>query len=467
MGAGMGAKRALIVDDSKSARLFLARILEKYELDVDNAENAESAIEYLATHRPDVIFMDHMMPGMDGFQAVQAIKNNPRTATIPIMMYTSQEGELYLGQARALGAVGVLPKQIKQADVSKVLYQLHLVTDRRRSEQTTFTAVNAPSVSDPSPASPDLAAIAAAADPNLPTALTTTSLREQFAELRRALVAGVDTQTDRITAEVRALLLESLPPPPPGVLPPSPPVPWGWVVASVALAIALTSTMLWWRNVNQLNGMSAELTQLRAAVAEQQSATAALLHPPLRQGTGGSSGAQAGSAGALAEAVPGVGAAGTSHSPGEAAKPTVMTVPYGAEALGGTRLEAVRQLVYRLLKENANGVVDVKTYAGRFCLVGNSVDGFSLAPDETLFAKCDLVGNPSDDALSPAQHTPLALANLAGDVRHSTHGALQVQSMVGDPAFLATQYPPPSGDLTAGEWNRAANANNRVEIRVR
>ena len=93
----MGAKRALIVDDSKSARVFLSRILEKYEIDVDTAENAEAAIEYLGHHRPDVIFMDHMMPGMDGFQAVQAIKNNPRTATIPIMMYTSQEGELYLG----------------------------------------------------------------------------------------------------------------------------------------------------------------------------------------------------------------------------------------------------------------------------------------------------------------------------------------------------------------------------------
>src|ERR1700733_2481618 len=373
-GAGMSAKRALIVDDSKSARMFLSRILEKYELDVDTTETAELAIDYLATHRPDVIFMDHMMPGMDGFQAVQAIKNNPRTATIPIMMYTSQEGELYLGQARALWAVGVLPKQIKQADVSKVLYQLHLVTDRRRSEQTTFTAVNAPGVSaSSSPTSPDLAAIAAAADPNLPVALTTTSLREQFAELRRALVAGVDTQTDRITAEVRALLLESLPPPPPGVLPPAPPVPWGWVVASVALAIALTSTMLWWRNVNQLNGMSAELTQLRAAVAEQQSATAALLHP-LRQGASGSPGAQAGSAGTLAEAVPGVGAAGASRAAGEAAKPTVMIVPYGAEALGGTRLEAVRQLVYRLSKENASGVVDVKTYAGRFCLVGNTVE---------------------------------------------------------------------------------------------
>src|SRR5690349_24136314 len=141
MGAVMGAKRALIVDDSKSARLFLARLLEKYELDVDNAESAESAIEYLSTHRPDVIFMDHMMPGMDGLQAVRAIKNDPRTATIPIMMYTSQEGELYLGQARALGAVGVLPKQIKPTDVSKVHYQLHLVPDRRNSEQTTFKPI--------------------------------------------------------------------------------------------------------------------------------------------------------------------------------------------------------------------------------------------------------------------------------------------------------------------------------------
>ncbi len=42
-----------------------------------------------------VIFMDHMMPGMDGFQAVQSIKNNPRTAAIPILMYASQEGDLW------------------------------------------------------------------------------------------------------------------------------------------------------------------------------------------------------------------------------------------------------------------------------------------------------------------------------------------------------------------------------------
>ena len=61
---GMGAKRALIVDDSKSARVFLARVLENYDIDVDSAESAEAAIEYLTSNRPDVIFMDHLMPGI-------------------------------------------------------------------------------------------------------------------------------------------------------------------------------------------------------------------------------------------------------------------------------------------------------------------------------------------------------------------------------------------------------------------
>src|ERR1700736_4341271 len=127
----MARKRALVVDDSKSARVILSRMLEKYAIEVDMAESAEQAIEYLKHNRPASIFMDHLMPGMDGLQAVQAIKGNPQTAMIPIMMYTSQEGELYVGQARALGAMGVLPKQVRPVDVSKVLYELHLLPDRR------------------------------------------------------------------------------------------------------------------------------------------------------------------------------------------------------------------------------------------------------------------------------------------------------------------------------------------------
>ena len=79
--------------------------------------------------------MDHLMPGMDGFQAVQAIKADPEPPRSRIMMYTSQEGELYVSQARALGAVGVLPKTVKPADVSRVLYQLHLLPDGATQRQ--------------------------------------------------------------------------------------------------------------------------------------------------------------------------------------------------------------------------------------------------------------------------------------------------------------------------------------------
>src|SRR5690606_37133925 len=74
-----------------------------------------------------VVFLDHNMPGMDGFEALEAIKANPATATIPVMMYTSQEGELYVGQARALGALGVLPKSLHPVEVTKVLRSLHLI----------------------------------------------------------------------------------------------------------------------------------------------------------------------------------------------------------------------------------------------------------------------------------------------------------------------------------------------------
>ena len=126
----------------------------------------------------------------------------------------------------------------------------------------------------------------------------------------------------------------------------------------------------------------------------------------------------------------------------------------------------IRQLLYRLARQKVSGVVDIRSFAGRFCLVGNALDGYSPAPDETPFARCDLVGNPSEEALSALQRTPLALANLIGEVRASTHGALAAQVSVGDTASVLTPYPTPSAELSAGDWNRAASANNRVEIRV-
>ena len=118
---------ALVVDDSRMARYVLSKMLKEQGINVDTVESAEEALGYLCNNIPDMVFMDHTMPGMDGFQAIRAIKNDPKTASIPIMMYTSKEGDVYMNQARALGAVDVLPKQLKPIQLVQVLERQQLL----------------------------------------------------------------------------------------------------------------------------------------------------------------------------------------------------------------------------------------------------------------------------------------------------------------------------------------------------
>jgi CheY-like chemotaxis protein len=301
----MSSKRALVVDDSKSARAFLSRILERHEITVDAAESAEAAIEYLTRIKPDVIFMDHMMPGMDGFQAVQSIKNNPRTSTIPILMYTSQEGDLYLGQARALGAEGVLPKQIKQSDVTKMLYQLRLVSDRRGTlEQTTFTRLAA---APEHPAANEAAIDSSAADsstivvpaPVEPAAGITQllpqlsleiraafdqTLKTELASLRGFIGTALDTHVERLHGDLAALA-------PPARTPDldMPTLiadrrPWGaisgWTLAVLAAAGAAYMSWQWWQQGAQIEALR---TDLAAAYAEVETLRARpeIVSPPI------------------------------------------------------------------------------------------------------------------------------------------------------------------------------------------
>ena len=229
----MTARRALVVDDSRSARAFLTRILERYELAVDGVESAEQALEYLTHQRPDVIFMDHLMPGMDGFQAVQAIKHNPLTATIPIMMYTSQEGELYLSQARALGAIGVLPKQIKHTDVSKALDQLRLLAEvpaevpaeapieELRTEAPPRTEDTATLETAPPPAAPPVER-RASNRPSVPAmppelrSIVEAMVTHHIRELERFVAENLENQADRVVGDVRLMLQDHAPPSQPG-----------------------------------------------------------------------------------------------------------------------------------------------------------------------------------------------------------------------------------------------------------
>ncbi|MEL7401000.1 MAG: response regulator, partial [Pseudomonadota bacterium] len=120
----MPIKNALVVDDSKSARMMLQRLLSKMNVKADVVESAEAALVFLDNAQPDVIFMDHMMPGMDGLEATQLIKANPKTATIPTIMYTSKEGEDYFNIAKSHGAEGVLAKPANQEAVMAVIQSL-------------------------------------------------------------------------------------------------------------------------------------------------------------------------------------------------------------------------------------------------------------------------------------------------------------------------------------------------------
>ncbi|NNL55035.1 MAG: response regulator, partial [Woeseia sp.] len=199
----MALKRALVVDDSKVARLTLKKQLEKYHLNVEVAESGEAAIELLKTHMVDVIFMDHIMPGMDGLEAVALIKRNPLTATIPVMMYTSKEGEVYVSEARALGAVGVLPKQVQPGVLFGMLLKLGLVRDRRSASSDDVAEIPATSVPDRRQRDPESAPAGFEV-----SALMTRILEDQHSELRSEIRSSYAEFAKQVADEVQEQLRE-------------------------------------------------------------------------------------------------------------------------------------------------------------------------------------------------------------------------------------------------------------------
>ena len=119
----MTQESALIGDDSATARIMLARVLNSMGVAVKQSKSGEDALKFLTNYRPDLIFLDHLMPGMDGFQTLKALKSNPATRDIPVVMYTSQSALRYQEEAKALGAVGVVTKQVDRE-------QLYLLVER-------------------------------------------------------------------------------------------------------------------------------------------------------------------------------------------------------------------------------------------------------------------------------------------------------------------------------------------------
>ncbi len=124
----------------------------------------------------------------------------------------------------------------------------------------------------------------------------------------------------------------------------------------------------------------------------------------------------------------------------------------------------MRDLLSKLELQGFRGVVKITSLGGLFCLSGNAADGFAVAAAGTPAAKCDLIGNPFEESLSSQQRQSLAFANLVAGVRQRTSGAITVAIDNAGTVRPSTPYPARTDSLTAGEWNRAAAANNRVEF---
>lgn len=440
----MSLKRALVVDDSRVARITLKKQLETYNLQVELAESAEEAIELLKTHMVDVIFMDHVMPGMDGLEAVSLIKSNPLTATIPVMMYTSKEGEVYVSEARALGAVGVLPKEVQPGVLFNMLLKLGLVRDRRSGDREE---------TDEQPAE-DFVERRGRESAQAPagfevSALMTRILEDQRHELRSDIRISYRQFARQIAEDVNEQLREHLE--------------FekvqneldrqrstGWQILSAVLAL---STMLFFvlflQARSELDDATTELADTGRELDRARRLAGAPPRAPDDQANGILSEAELTYRLQLDSIIRDMNESGT--------------IPFEERPFNDERVDKITDLLWRLSEAGFTGTLRVESYLGEFCLVSNNAGIYQLQDADEPFTSCSLIGHPLDDSrlLSERQTPSFALfrdtSPLLGD------SGIELEIGVRDRTTSFPRVPYPVDPVTAGDWNRVAAQNNRLE----
>ena len=116
----MPIQHILLVDDSKTELAYLSDLLAKRGFTVRTAENGEDAMKRLAEGKPDLILMDVVMPGTNGYQLTRSITRDPRYSDVPVIMCTSKGQETDRVWGLRQGAVDYLVKPVSaQALVEK------------------------------------------------------------------------------------------------------------------------------------------------------------------------------------------------------------------------------------------------------------------------------------------------------------------------------------------------------------
>ena len=476
----MTRKRALIVDDSRTAQVRLKRMLNRYDLEVDTALSAEDALSYLAYKLPDVVFMDHLMKGIDGFEAVKIIKSNPDTAMIPIIMYTSKSGDVYLGQARALGAIDVLSKdEIEPSDLDKVLNQLNIVP-KSAAEQA---AAPPEKVADKKQPARKAKGQKPAANPAVPAKTqepakvvvqqaaqsSLDSLRGQMAKLMdfhitkvrhdiidssKLLMRRFSRELQEINTNYKSLSnkVEFIPVTVEAEQNRKHIATRWWVL--IPIAILVLFAMVSFHQLSSINEQFKELKGEYVSLSEFIKRDYQKLNRErvsLQQAM--NSGDRQADAHGLLETI-----TWAFNMNGQYA--------FGKSALGDEQMGVINELVTRLEAADFTGTIMIDVHIGDFCVSTNSIGELILPDSNTPISECDLLSNQSygfsvDDQMSLSFISFLSTSPLLqeGDIQIETNS-------YGVDNPLQT-YPDISNIRTIGEWNKVAAVNNRIEVAIR
>jgi DNA-binding response OmpR family regulator len=111
--------RVLLVDDDASIRRLCALSLQSVGIEVLEAEDGQRGLEQARCGRPDLVLMDVMMPGLDGFELAAALRGHESTCAIPLMFLSGEPAQENGVRARELGAVAYLTKPFSPTELAK------------------------------------------------------------------------------------------------------------------------------------------------------------------------------------------------------------------------------------------------------------------------------------------------------------------------------------------------------------
>lgn len=113
----MSIKHILVIDDSATQRTYMQQMLVKHDFEVSLAANGEEGIEKAKAVKPDLILIDVVMPGMNGFQATRMLSRDPLTKHVPVIICTSKDQETDRMWGLRQGARDYVVKPVKDDEL--------------------------------------------------------------------------------------------------------------------------------------------------------------------------------------------------------------------------------------------------------------------------------------------------------------------------------------------------------------